>query len=153
MIIVGKKAPDFTLLDQNKKKHILSKQKGTLVLIYFYPKDDTPGCTVQACGLRDMYKDFERVGVKVFGLSKDTPESHKKFAEKYDLPFTLLSDPDRKVITKYGAIKKIFANIGTKRISFLIGKDGKVLKIYPRVDPTTHAGKILKDIYALQKTK
>lgn len=150
MIKVGTKAPDFTLLDQNGKEHSLSDYKGQLVLIYFYPKDDTPGCTIEACTIRDAYKDFERAGIKVFGISKDSVESHKKFADKYELPFTLLSDTKREVITKYDALKKIFGNVGTKRISYLIGKDGKVLKVYPKVDPTTHGGEILKDVYSLK---
>lgn len=149
MIEVGKKAPDFKLPDQNNKKHSLSDYRGSLVLIYFYPKDDTPGCTVEACAIRDAYKDFEIAGIQVFGISKDSPESHKKFADKYDLPFTLLSDPKREVIEKYGATKKIFGSLGTKRISYLIGKDGKILKVYPKVDPTTHGGQILKDVYDL----
>ncbi len=146
MLKEGKKAPDFKLEDQDGKIHKLSDYKGSLVLIYFYPKDDTPGCTKEACAIRDDYSDFKKLGVKVFGISKDSPESHKKFAEKYDLPFTLLADTKREVITKYNAIKDIFGNIGTKRISYLIGKDGKILKIYPKVDPTTHASEILEDI-------
>ncbi len=149
MIEIGKKAPNFKLFDQDNKEHSLSDYKGNLVLIYFYPRDNTPGCTVEACAIRDAYKDFERAGVKVFGISKDSQESHKKFADKYDLPFILLSDPKREVITKYDAIKSIFGSLGTKRISYLIDKDGKVLKVYPKVDPTTHGGEILKDIYSL----
>jgi len=149
MLQIGTLAPDFTLLDQNGKEHLLSYHKGNYVLIYFYPKDDTPGCTKEACTIRDLYKDFESNGVKVFGVSADTPESHKKFAEKFDLPFTLLSDPKREVIEKYGAEKEIFGNKGTKRISYLIGKDGKILKAYDKVDPTTHGAEILKDIYVL----
>jgi thioredoxin-dependent peroxiredoxin len=152
MLETGKVAPDFRLLDQDGKEHSLSYHKGSYVLIYFYPKDDTPGCTKEACGIRDIYKDFESNGVKVFGVSADTPESHKKFAEKFDLPFTLLSDPTRTMIEKYGAEKEIFGNKGTKRISYLIGKDGNIVKVYDKVDPTTHGGQILKDIYALHTT-
>ncbi len=147
MLEIGTKAPDFKLLDQNGKEHSLSYHAGSYVLIYFYPKDDTPGCTAEACGIRDAYKDFERAGVKVFGVSHDTVKSHKKFEEKYKLPFILLSDPKKEVIKKYGALGGIF----TKRISYLIGKDGKILKVYPKVDPTTHGGEILKDIYGLEK--
>lgn len=95
MIEVGQKAPDFKLLDQDGKEHSLSYHKGGYVLIYFYPKDDTPGCTTEACGIRDAYMDFARAGIKVFGVSKDSVESHKKFEQKYKLPFTLLADTKR----------------------------------------------------------
>ncbi len=151
MIEVGQKAPDFKLLDQDGKEHSLSYHKGGYVLIYFYPKDDTPGCTTEACGIRDAYMDFARAGIKVFGVSKDSVESHKKFEQKYKLPFTLLADTKREVIDAYDASKEIFGNLGTKRISYLIGKDGTVLKVYPKVDPTTHSGQILKDVYDLEK--
>src|ERR1035437_570515 len=149
MLNIKTPAPNFKLLDQDGKEHSLAYHKGNYILIYFYPKDDTPGCTKEACVIRDMYKDFESNGVKVFGVSADSPESHKKFADKYDLPFTLLSDSKREVIQKYEATKEIFGNLGTKRISYLIGKDGKILKTYPKVDPTTHGVEILKDIYSL----
>ncbi len=146
MLDIGKKAPDFKLFDQSGIEHKLSDYKGSLVLIYFYPKDDTPGCTKEACAIRDDYSDFKKLGIQVFGISKDSVQSHKKFQEKYDLPFALLSDPDRKVIEKYEATKEIFGNVGTKRISYLIGKDGKILKTYPNVDPTTHSMEILEDV-------
>lgn len=152
MLKAGKKAPDFTLFDQDGKEHSLSDYKGSYVLIYFYPKDDTPGCTKEACAIRDDYGAFENLGVKVLGISKDSVESHKKFAKKYDLPFTLLADIGKKIIKKYGATKKFFNNIVTKRISYLIGKDGKILKVYPKVDPTTHANEILEDITAFKKS-
>ncbi len=151
MIKVGQKAPDFTLPDQDGKEHTLSDYQGELVLIYFYPKDDTPGCTKEACAIRDVYGDFKRAGVHVFGVSKDSVASHKKFEKKYKLPFTLLADTEREVIKKYDATKPIFGSVGTKRISYLVGADGKILKVYPNVDPTTHAGEILKDIYDLEK--
>lgn len=147
MIDVGTKAPDFKLLDQDGKEHSLSYHAGSYVLIYFYPKDDTPGCTTEACGIRDAYMDFERAGIKVFGVSKDSVESHKAFEQKFKLPFTLLSDPKKEVLGAYGALGGPF----TKRISYLIGKDGTVLKVYPKVDPTTHGGQILKDVYDLSK--
>ena len=139
-------APDFTLLDQGGKEHSLSYHRGSYVLIYFYPKDDTPGCTKEACTIRDAYKDFESNGVKVFGISADSVESHKKFAEKYDLPFTLLSDPAKKVITLYGADGALL----TKRISYLINPDGTIAKAYPDVDPAHHGAEILMDVYALK---
>lgn len=140
-------APDFKLLDQDGQMQSLFSHKGGFVLVYFYPKDDTPGCTKEACTIRDAYKDFESNGVKIFGISADSVESHKKFAEKYELPFTLLSDPTKEVITAYGANGFPF----NKRISYLIGPDGMIVKVYPQVDPAHHGVEILKDIYALKK--
>ena len=148
MLEVKTLAPNFKLLDQNGKEHSLLSHRGSYVLIYFYPKDDTPGCTKEACVIRDMYKDFETNGVKVFGISADSVESHKDFAEKYQLPFTLLSDPKKEVIKIYGAGGIPF----TKRISYLVGPDGAIEKVYPKVDPAHHGVEILKDIYALKKT-
>ncbi len=146
MLTINTTAPDFKLLDQNNKEHSLSYHRNSYVLIYFYPKDDAPGCTQEACAIRDIYKDFESNGVKVFGISADSVESHKKFAEKYQLPFTLLSDPKKETIGAYGANSVPF----TKRISYLISPDGVILKAYPKVDPTHHSAEILKDIYALK---
>ena len=138
-------APNFKLLDQDDKEHTLLYHRGSFVLIYFYPKDDTPGCTKEACVIRDMYKDFESNGVKVFGISADSVKSHKKFAEKYQLPFTLLSDPKREVIKLYEADGVLF----NKRVSYLIGQNGLIEKVYPNVDPTNHGVEILQDIYKL----
>src|SRR3989344_3369509 len=135
MIDIGTKAPDFKLADQNGKIRTLSEHKGKYVLIYFYPKDDTPGCTKEACAIRDLNDGFEQNDIKVFGVSADTPESHKAFAEKYSLPFTLLSDAKKEVIYAYGAKSEA----GTKRISYLVGPDGVVVKSYPSVDPVSHA--------------
>jgi len=146
MLDVKTIAPDFKLLDQNGKEHSLVYHRGSHVLVYFYPKDDTPGCTKEACVIRDMYKDFESNGVKVFGISADSVESHKKFAEKNQLPFTLLSDPKAEVIKMYGADGTVF----NKRVSYLIDPEGKIEKIYPKVDPAYHGIEILKDIYALK---
>ena len=146
MLDIKTPAPNFKLLDQNGKEHTLAYHRGSYVLIYFYPKDDTPGCTKEACTIRDMYKDFESNGVKVFGISADSVESHKKFAEKYQLPFTLLSDPKKEVIKKYEASGTLF----TKRNSYLIGLNGMIEKVYPNVDPTTHGAEILQDIYKLK---
>ena len=151
------KAPEFSLLDQNGETHSLEKYKGKFVLLYFYPKDDTPGCTKEACMIADVYKDFKRMKVNVFGVSKDTPKSHKKFAEKYSLPFTLLSDPAMEMMDKYGAfvVKKMYGKEvrGTNRISYLIGRDGKVAKVYPEVDPASHALELLKDLKQLLKAE
>src|SRR3989344_3777647 len=136
-IKVGYKAPGFTLPDQNGKEHTLSDYRGLKVLLYFYPKDDTPGCTKEACTIRDSFKDFEKLGIVVLGVSTDSVKSHKKFAGKYKLPFILLADEGKVVVKKYGAwAKKKFMGreyMGTLRISFLIGKTGKVEKIYKNV--------------------
>lgn len=130
-------APDFTLLDESGVAHNLSDYIGDHVLLYFYPKDDTPGCTKQACAIRDAYDEFEKKGIQVIGISADSPESHKKFKAKYKLPFTLLSDKKKEVINIYG---------GTKRVSYLIDPMGFIVKTYPKVDPATHAETILKDL-------
>jgi thioredoxin-dependent peroxiredoxin len=155
MLKVGKKAPAFSLLDQTEQKHSLKQYVGQWTLIYFYPKDDTPGCTKEACMIADVYKDFKRLKVAVLGVSKDTPKSHQKFAQKYNLPFTLLSDPEMAMITKYGALKEksMFGKPvrGTLRISYLIAPDGTIARVYPEVDPATHALELLKDIKVLQK--
>ena len=138
---VGDKAPNFTLLDQSGNDHTLSDYFGQKIVVYFYPKDDTPGCTKEACSIRDNIALFEENGIKVFGLSFDSPNSHKKFAEKYNLPFTLLSDSDKSVAKLYNSRGFLMA----KRNTFLIDTDGKIFKIYKNVDVTTHTQKILND--------
>lgn len=148
MLKVGDKAPAFKLLDQNSVSHSLAEYKGKYVLVYFYPKDDTPGCTKEACMIRDAYNDFERMGVVVLGISKDSPESHKKFAEKYELPFTLLSDPEKTTIADYHAK----GGFMTRRISYLVDPEGKIAHVYPKVDPATHAGTILQDLIRMMKS-
>jgi peroxiredoxin Q/BCP len=140
MLKEGTKIIDFSLVDQDNVAHKLSDYTGR-VLLYFYPKDDTPGCTKEACMITEVYEDFKKAGITVFGVSADTPESHKKFAEKYNLPFTLLSDTDKKVIKDYGASGLLY----TKRISYLID-GGMIVKAYENVDPANHAAEILKDI-------
>jgi peroxiredoxin Q/BCP len=150
MLKIGKKAPNFTLLDQNSDKHTLSDYLGKFVLIYFYPKDDTPGCTKEACAIRDDFPNFEKLNAKVFGISTDSVKSHKIFAEKYNLPFTLLSNEKRGVLEKYGALaeKSMFGKkyIGTQRMSYLIDKEGKIVKIYNKVKPEAHAAEVLEDL-------
>ena len=133
-------APDFTLVDQNNTSHTLSNYSEQYVLIYFYPKDDTPGCTKEACMIRDSYLGFEERKIKVFGISPDSTESHKKFIEKYHLPFTLLSDENKHVAKLYEA-----DGVFLKRISYLIAPGGKMLKRYLNVDPANHAQEILAD--------
>ncbi|MFA6514830.1 MAG: peroxiredoxin [Candidatus Paceibacterota bacterium] len=140
MLKEGTKIIDFNLVDQNGVAHKLSDYSGR-VLLYFYPKDDTPGCTKEACMITEVYDDFKKAGITVLGVSSDSPESHKKFAEKYNLPFTLLSDPSKIAIKAYGASSMLF----TKRISYLIDK-GIIIKVYPKVDPASHAREILKEI-------
>lgn len=155
MLKIGQKAPTFNLIDQQEQKHTFKQYAGQWVIIYFYPKDDTPGCTKEACMIAEVYKDFKRLKVAVLGVSKDTPKSHQKFATKYQLPFTLLSDPEMAMITKYGAFKekKMFGKPvrGTHRISYVVNPEGKVAAVYPDVDPATHALELIKDIKQLQK--
>jgi peroxiredoxin Q/BCP len=133
----GKKAPAFTLEDARGKKLSLADFAGKSLVLYFYPKDDTPGCTKEACGFRDLWKEIQRAGAVVVGVSADGPASHQKFASKYKLPFTLLSDPDRKVMEKYGAWgeKMMYGKKtqGVIRSSVLIGPDGVVRKHWKRV--------------------
>lgn len=147
--------PTFSLPDQNGKTHKLSDYKGQWALVYFYPKDDTPGCTKEACAIRDNFPAFKKLGIKVFGISVDSVKSHKKFAEKYDLPFTLLADEDKKVVKDWGVWgKKKFMGrdyMGTKRTSFLINSAGKVAKVYENVKPEIHAEEVLADLKALKK--
>jgi len=133
----GKAAPAFTLADTDGNDVALKSFAGKHVIVYFYPKDDTPGCTKEACGFRDGWKDLQKAGAVVLGVSADSGASHKKFAAKYKLPFTLLSDPDRKVMEKYGAWgeKVLYGKkvIGVIRSTVWIGPDGKVKKHWKRV--------------------
>lgn len=147
---VGDDAPDFELPDQDGKTHKLSDYLGQTILVYFYPRDFTPGCTAEACQIRDNFPKFSGVNTLVLGISTDTVESHKKFAQKYRLPFTLLSDVKKEVVKNYGVYKpkKLFGKefFGTARTSFLIDKNGKITKIYEKVKPTTHATNVLIDL-------
>jgi len=144
----GKAAPAFTLADANGNAVALKSLAGKNVIVYFYPKDDTPGCTKEACGFRDGWKDLQKAGAVVLGVSADSGASHKKFAAKYKLPFTLLSDPDRAVMTKYGAWgekvmygKKV---TGVIRSTVWIGPDGKVKKHWARVrEAATHPDDVI----------
>jgi thioredoxin-dependent peroxiredoxin len=155
MLKIGRKAPTFTLLDQDGETRKIKDYAGKWTVIYFYPKDDTPGCTKEACMITEVYKDFKKLGVSVLGVSKDTPKSHKKFAEKYNLPFTLLSDPTMEMMGTYGAAveKKMYGKVvrGTNRITYLVAPDGKIAKAYPEVDPASHALQLLSDIKQIQK--
>lgn len=155
MLKIGRKAPNFSLLDQTTATNTLIQYAGKWVLLYFYPKDDTPGCTQEACTIAEVYSDFKKLGVTVLGVSKDTPSSHQKFATKYNLPFILLSDPTMEMMDKYGALvmKKMYGKDvrGTNRISYLISPEGKIAKVYPDVDPANHTVELLKDIKQLKK--
>jgi peroxiredoxin Q/BCP len=144
----GKPAPDFSLKDQNGVNHTLSDYRGQWVLVYFYPKDDTPGCTAEACTFRDRYKDFRESSIKVLGISTDDVKSHQKFAEKYNLPFSLLADTTGKVIRLYN-VKQPVVNMA-KRQSFLIDPQGFIKKIYEKVTPSDHPEEILKDLKRFQ---
>ncbi len=148
------KAPDFTLPDQDGREHSLSDYRGQWVLLYFYPKDDTPGCTKEACSIRDAFPHFESLNIKVLGVSADPVESHKEFAEKHHLPFTLLADPHKKAINHYGVWgKRSFMGReyeGTLRSSFLIDPTGTIEKIYVDVKPEKHAEEVLDDLKRLE---
>ena len=138
---IGDQAPDFTLLDQYSIEQTLSAYIGKNIVVYFYPKDDTPGCTKEACSIRDNFALFEENDITVFGISYDSPKSHKKFAEKYNLPFILLSDSDKKVAKLYNSNGFLMA----KRNTFLINREGVLFKIYKNVDVTSHTDNILND--------
>ena len=150
MLEIGMKAPDFTLKDKNGNDFTLSSLLGKKVVLYFYPKDNTPGCTRQACAFAGAYKQFEAKGVEVIGISKDSIASHVKFAEKYDLPFVLLSDPDRIAIEAYGVWqeKKMCGKVsmGVVRTTFIIDEDGNIEKVMPKVKPDTNAADILAEL-------
>jgi thioredoxin-dependent peroxiredoxin len=143
----GRPAPDFTLESDEGRAVTLSSLRGSPVILYFYPKDDTPGCTAQACGIRDSWQEFAERGAVVLGVSPDTPESHVRFREKYGLPFTLLADPDHQVAERYGVWveKKSYGKTywGIERSTFVIDEDGKVSRVMRRVKPDTHAADVL----------
>jgi len=143
----GSIAPDFELKDQNGDSVRLSNLKGSTVVLYFYPKDDTPGCTKEACGFRDTYADYTERGIKVIGISPDDAKKHTKFINKYQLPFTLLSDENHQVCEIYGvwALKKFMGKeyMGVLRTTFVIAADGTIRKIYENVKPEDHAEEIL----------
>ena len=153
MIEEGKAAPLFTLTDQHGEKVALKNLRGRNVIVYFYPKDDTPGCTKEACGFRDLHSDFEAADTVILGISPDGAESHQSFIDKFDLPFTLLSDPDRKVMEKYGAYgeKMMYGKktMGVIRSTVLVGPTGKVLKHWKRVSKAAdHPAKVLEALSA-----
>jgi len=147
MLKEGDRAPDFALKDSNGKIWTLSDFRGGPFVLYFYPKDNTPGCTTEACSFRDRYDEFKTRGVEVVGISGDSEKSHKAFAEKQNLPFILLSDHEKKTIEAYGAFgqKKLYGKtfLGIIRCTFIIDRDGVIQKVFPKVTPAGHAEEIL----------
>ena len=147
MLEVGTKAPDFTLLDKDGKTVSLADFAGKRVVLYFYPRDNTPGCTRQACAFAQNFEDFRRQDIVVIGISKDSVASHLKFAQKYDLPFILLSDPELQAIQAYGAWqeKKLYGKVsmGVVRSTYIIDPQGLIEKVMPKVKPDTNAAEIL----------
>ena len=147
MLNVGDQAPDFTLQNEAGEDVTLSSYRGKPVILYWYPRDDTPGCTKEACSFRDVYGEFERAGAVVLGVSADDAQSHAKFRSKYSLPFTLLSDPDHQVAEQYGVWgKKKFMGRefeGINRVTYLIDEQGVVQQVWPQVNPEGHAEEIL----------
>lgn len=150
----SQQAPSFLLTDQHGKTHRLSDYAGQWLVLYFYPKDDTPGCTTEACSFRDEYQYIQSQGAQVLGISKDSVASHLKFAQKYNLNFPLLSDPDGEVIKAYGAWGKrsMYGRTfeGIIRSTFIINPEGTIAKHYPKVTPKEHAVAIVKDLQQLQ---
>ena len=148
MLETGMKAPDFSLLDKNGNMVSLSDFLGKKVVLYFYPKDNPPGCTRQACAFAASYEQFKRQDIVVIGISKDSAASHLKFAQKYDLPFILLSDPELQAIQAYGVWqeKKLYGKVsmGVVRSTFIIDEHGKIKKVMPKVKPDTNAAEILQ---------
>lgn len=150
MLIEHTKAPNFSAHDQFGELHDLKKYKNKWLLIYFYPKDNTPGCTMEACAIKNAWSDFQDANITVLGVSADSVQSHLSFAQKYSLPFPLLSDANRTMIKSYEALgtKKMFGRSyeGILRISYLIAPNGTIAKVYPKVKPQDHAAEILHDV-------
>ena len=149
------KVADFTLQDDQDKTIHLSDFKGQPVVLFFYPRADTPGCTIEACGFRDTFKKLQNAGAVVLGISRDTPKAQAKFKAKYDLPYTLLADVDEKVCNQFGVLKEknMYGKkvMGIERTTFLIGPDQKLVKIFPKVKPEGHAEEVLAAIKEWRK--
>lgn len=151
MLKAGDTAPDFELYDSEGTIHKLTDYRGGITVIYFYPKDDSPGCTKEACNLRDNYEELLKEGISILGISYDDSVSHKKFSDKYNLPFPLLSDDEKKVADMYGADRGLLNMVGPKRITYVIGKDGKIFHVFDQVDTGNHASQILKVVKKLSR--
>ncbi|HEY4646286.1 MAG TPA: peroxiredoxin [Steroidobacteraceae bacterium] len=147
----GSAAPAFRLQDQKGEWHSLDDYRGKWLVLYFYPKDMTPGCTTQACEFRDNIFAFRDAGAVIVGISVDDVESHKKFAEEHGLPFTILADPEKKTAADYGVLKTMFGMELAARETFVIDPQGKIAKHYPSVDPKGHSQLVLKDLKELSK--
>ena len=149
---VHDKVADFTLQDDQENTVHLSDYAGTPVVLFFYPRADTPGCTIEACGFRDVFKKIQKAGAVVLGISRDTPKAQARFKAKYDLPYPLLADVDEKVCKQFGVLKEknMYGKkvIGIERTTYLIGPDQKLLKIFPKVKPEGHAEEVLETIKA-----
>lgn len=150
----GTSAPAISALDQDGKPVNLEEYRGRKVILYFYPKDDTPGCTKEACAFRDNFPNFKALGVEVLGVSVDNEKKHKKFEEKYQLPFRLVADPEKSIVEAYGVWgqKKFMGReyMGTSRVTYLINEEGKIEKVWPKVNPSEHAEELLN--YLQKKT-
>jgi peroxiredoxin Q/BCP len=152
---VHEKVSNFTLQDDQENSVHLSDYAGTPVVLFFYPRADTPGCTIEACGFRDVFKKIQKAGAVVLGISRDTPKAQAKFKAKYDLPYPLLADVDEKVCKQFGVLKEknMYGKkvIGIERTTFLIGPDQTLLKVFPKVKPEGHAEEVLATIKELKK--
>jgi peroxiredoxin Q/BCP len=152
---INDKAPDFTLQDENGKEISLKDLRGKTVILYFYPRADTPGCTIEACEFRDTYKKIQKTGAVLLGISPDTPNAQKKFADKFRLPFTLLADPDKKLAQAFGVMKEknMYGRkvIGVVRTTFVISPEGKIQHIFEKVKPEGHAEEVLAYLKASAK--
>ncbi len=152
-VAVGDPAPEFELSDQDGQLHSLEDYRDQWVVLYFYPKDDTPGCTTEACEFRDNIFAFKKVNAQILGVSLDDAESHAKFAEKYGLPFPLLADVEGKASEAYGVKTKMFGMTVAKRQTFVIGPDGTIAKHYEKVNPDEHSEQVLADLKELGATE
>lgn len=147
LLAVGTPAPEFTTTDQDGRTRALSDFRGKKVILYFYPKDNTPGCMKEACGFRDHFSEFRRLGVEILGVSVDPEKSHRSFVQKYELPFTLLADTDKRLVEMYGVWgeKRLYGKkyLGTNRVTYLIDEAGTIIAVFPTVKPEKHAEEIL----------
>jgi thioredoxin-dependent peroxiredoxin len=154
LLQAGQKAPEFTARDQDGKEVSLRDYLGKRIVLYFYPKDDTSGCTREACAFRDNFPNFKEIDAVVLGVSVDGQKAHRKFADKYELPFTLLVDDEKKIVEAYGVwgLKKFMGKeyMGTNRVTYLIDEEGTIEKVWPKVKPETHAAEVLE--WLQQKT-
>ena len=150
-INTGQTAPNFNLQDQNGNWHTLDNYKGQWVVLFFYPKDQTPGCTTEACNFRDNIFEFQKLNTQILGVSLDDIESHQAFSEKYSLPYPILADVNKECATEYGVLGKFMMMTIAKRQSFLINPEGKIVKHYKKVDPDTHTKEVIIDLKQLTR--